>query len=213
MRKIKKTAGIYGDVIGAVGSGALFVPNVIGDIHGFATSDDENDKTLANANRSGAMSILPGVGESRVTRKVLNSAKRGKHPLSNVLGERLGGLSSAAILSLLGAGAGALIANKYGDKITDLTGDANKWHHMATGAGFGAASGAGIALLGELGASALALLKARRSAKEQKEHDMSRNVANWFVPGAGSYNMYKRLGQIHGAELEQDRQDIIKGLV
>lgn len=209
MRKIKKTAGIYGDVASQLLPTSLYV-NPIGVVHGFMTNDDENDKTLAQANRAGAMSLLPGVGASRAVRKIMHSAKKGKYPISNVLGEQFGGLTSMALLSLLGAGAGALIAKKY---MNHGEGDKYMLKNTITGSGIGAGVGAGISVLGELGAQAAALLKARRSAKEQKEHDMQRNVANWFVPGASSYNMYKRLGQIHGAELEQDRKDIIEGLV
>ena len=54
----------------------------------------------------------------------------------------------------------------------------------------------------------LALIKRRRTAAEQVAYDSSSHILkNLLVPGAGSYNMWKRIGRIVGSHMEKKSAD------
>lgn len=66
-----------------------------------------------------------------------------------------------------------------------------------------AAGGLGIPLGG-----LLALIKRRRTAAEQVAYDSNSHILkNLLVPGAGSYNMWKRIGRIVGSHMEKKSAD------
>ena len=146
------------------------------------TEEDAEDELKERG--SVAKSIIPSVGKYRqgqVMRAVADkSGKRGrKQLLHEVLGGITGRIGSAVAGGAIGAGVGNAIGND------------NPWDdNTMLGATLGAGAGA---LLPEMTAGILALVKKTRTQKEQSEHEED-NLAKNYIPGVGAYNKYKRLG-------------------
>lgn len=106
--------------------------------------------------------------------------------LRNSLGESFGMLGGGLLGgAVTGTGIGALASILSGGKIK-----------MAPALARGASIGAISAPASNVGAAIAALITKSRTKKEQKEFDSkSHLLSSLFVPGVGSYNMWKRLGR------------------
>lgn len=72
----------------------------------------------------------------------------------------------------------------------------------------GSLAGATAGSLGTPLGGLLALIKRRRTAAEQVAYDSSSHILkNLLVPGAGSYNMWKRIGRLVGSHMEKKSAD------
>lgn len=72
----------------------------------------------------------------------------------------------------------------------------------------GSLAGVAAGSLGTPLGGLLALIKRRRTAAEQVAYDSSSHILkNLLVPGAGSYNMWKRIGRIVGSHMEKKSAD------
>jgi len=72
----------------------------------------------------------------------------------------------------------------------------------------GSLAGATAGGLGTPLGGLLALIKRRRTAAEQVAYDSNSHILkNLLVPGAGSYNMWKRIGRIVGSHMEKKSAD------
>ena len=207
---IRKRSGIYSDYAGATLSqlGLNAIAGGLGDVvhtgstvGGLLSGGDvkQLDKDVEEMNQSSGLSFVPAVGKYRMTRKMLrNALKNNKDTAySNIIGEQFGGLVSGIPAALLGGAVGYKLA---ANKAKNLGFDSHGQHIY--GAGWGAVPGAIIGgSVPLLAAGALALIRKRRSAAEQKAHDQSSNISNWLVPGVANYNALKRVGRIRGEEI------------
>ena len=168
-RQALNAAGAGGEILGAVGN----VPT---------------DADIAEMNRSQWQAFLPGVSHYRMLARARHNAKKtgGVHPDWNVYGETFGGVPSMLAGTIAGAALGALSAQGF------ISSDRERIRKAV----MGGLIGAGIPLTFQgIGALAAAISR-RRTKQEQREHDDSRNIANWLIPGVATYNKYKRIGRM-----------------
>jgi len=132
--------------------------------------------------------LAPGVGSHRLERRIKKSLTDSSGNSRHYLSQNFGGLTSALLGAGLGAGAGALLADK-GDR--------------ATGAAVGA--GAGV-VLPQVLAAITALVRRRRNKDEHKKYIESSTLPEYFIPGLASYNRYKTIGHEQGNSLERMKQ-------
>lgn len=157
-----------------------------------------------------AVALAPGgrgyLWAQRMKKQIQNqgerAAKRGlkDRATSNLVSEHLGGISSTFLPMALGALTGGIAGSRYAGKDTDRTQSALR------GSIFGALAGLGISVSGRAVGAIAAAIKRRRTAEEQMQHDTTHSAYNWFIPGASTYNYYKRLGRSQG-DLEEGLYD------
>lgn len=210
---LKKKAGVWSDyfsslptqatlaalehvpAIGPVAKAGRFGVNAGSLIHGF--SQPVSDADIEAMDNSVGKAFIPGVGASRMIRRMRHSADKtgGAHPTANVVGETFG--VSVPILASVIAGAALGGILKARNPIATQ-------HDVAKGSLIGAGIGGGLTGLATLAAWGAAGLTPRRTKAEQKEHDDSTSVSNWLVPGAAVYNSAKRFGRLLD---EQDERE------
>lgn len=177
------------------GSGVLNAP---GAILGLADDQDNSQKPLW-------LGFVPGyAGYARGNRlktqvlRELEQIKKDKkhegarpvaHAVSEFIGPHTSMLSSVLLGSLVG-GAGTAAWTDDKDKA------------MAGGVA-GAIAGGGYAAMKELVAAIKAAIHRRRTKEEQIESDKRSLLRKYLIPGAASYDYYKRMGRTQG-ERDED---------
>lgn len=206
MKKIALT-GPWAETLGTMGTGmlggalqaqALTAPllsipantvgtaQTVGSLVGYVRPT--NRKDIKNFQKSKLLNAIPGVGVYRLNqrRKQIASRYNGGSGYEKPLSQIFGGLSSAGLLALVGAGLGASIGaisrNSDGVKV---------------GLGLGAAIGGGAGLAATGFGSLAALLTKTRDSKAQKQYEQRGNtMANYIIPGVAGYNSAKSFGHI-----------------
>ena len=194
---IRKQAGVMADMLGGIPSQMVLGTTGIGSAVGSATaaggllhgalSDMPTAEDIKNINKDWGMSFIPGVGASRMLRRMRYNARKAKHGEGNIAGEILPGyltstVAGAAGGGLIGAGLGGWLGGKEG---------------AALGGGVGLAAGSLVsAAIAPLAASIAAAITRRRTQQEQLAHDNELNVSNWLIPGVSFYNYWKRIGRL-----------------
>ena len=155
-----------------------------------------------------ALALLPGVGTYRaalIRRAVADETKkRGLKQLKHEeLGRKVGRIGGA----LAGAGLGALIAANTEGSIGEADPDLGSYGEGLTEANkvmrqiAGGALGAGVGFVApDIVAAILALMKKRRTAKEQHKSEQ-RNLALNYIPGVGTYQSLRRAKYGYGKYL------------
>lgn len=157
-----------------------------------------------------AVALAPGgrgyLWAQRMKKQIKNqgarAAKRGLEDsaTSNLVSEHLGGVTSTLLPMALGALVGGFAGAKHPDK------DETRAQSALGGSIFGMLAGLGISLSGRAVGAIAAAIRRRRTAEEQMQHDTSHSAYNWFIPGASTYNYYKRLGRSQG-DIEEGLYD------
>lgn len=184
-----KRAGVAADVLGSIPATAaatLLSPydlglttnltglaGTTGLVHG-AVIGAASDKDIVEMSKNPAKSLIPGVGASRLLRRLRNVANdtRGGEGTANLVGEHFGTATSILAAAALG-GAATIPLGGIG----------------AIPAGLAAAG------ISSLGGPLTALLTKTRDKKSQSEHDKDWHLADWLVPGVAQYNYWKRVGR------------------
>lgn len=177
-----KQAGLTGDITGDViasmlpfGAGAPL--SVGGTVHGFVTDDEEVPNDAAG--------ITPGIGESRIIRRLRKVRKdvapEAKFQRSRILSDVFAPMTFPLAAGTAGALVGADVHNK-------IDGDA------ATGAVKGGIAGIAAGAAVNLAAALAAAITNRRTRDEQRAAELEPGLLSHVVPGKGVYNYWKRLG-------------------
>lgn len=180
-----KQAGLGGDISGGVISNMLTLGMGLpisagGTVHGFVT-DDVNVP-------SDAAGVIPGVGESRIIRRMRKVRKdvapEAEFQSGRIISDMIAPMTIPLAAGVGGAWLGAGMGNYRGKTLKDaVTGGL-----AGLGAGFGAGVAASLA-----GALAAAITK-RRTRDEQRAAELQHGFLSHIVPGKGTYNLWKRLG-------------------
>lgn len=172
-----KQASLTSDVAGTAVTSAIpyvALSNIVGGLHGWATDDIDvpNDKK----------GFIPGVGSSRLERRQRKVRKdlvpNEKWQTGRIIADEHGPFSTALLLGMLGAAAGA------GMDVND----------RGRGAAMGGFAGAGVGLAAGVAGAIAAAITRRRTKEEQTAAEKAPGILNHIIPGRATYNIWKRLG-------------------
>lgn len=178
---MKKLAdgGIANDTLGSSVWGTNpvgWVANPIGGVMGFLAGKPTEER-LEKWDKRPELSWLPGVGQYRKVRKILDVSEN-KMPRGVFVAEHLGPAAQLLALSLVGGAVGVTAGGPLGAVI---------------GAGVGSAIPATANAIGTLIGEA----KKRRTEKEQAEADNNQSLtATWLLPGYTGYTRARRMPSI-----------------
>lgn len=177
-RLLQKRASLASDVIGGyVGdylTGPLAFPTgIVGQLHGLVSDIDPDE--VKQMEKAPGTAFFPGVGSSRIIRRQ-RAVDAATGDSNGTLHRWLGSPVNLALLSILGAGAGAILDsdNRY------------------RGAAIGLGAGAGTSILSQLAGAALAGGTKHRNIKDHKKSHAG--ISNYLVPGMAGYETLKTLG-------------------
>ena len=143
-----------------------------------------SEKDLKDMNRSPAKGLIPLVANLRYGKR-LNATTRRSRQDNGRNNSSVGNIVSELASPLTTIGGAALL----GGTIGNFAG--TSWDREYKGAMIGGGAAASAVVLAALAA----LATKRRTRSEQSEVDSKGNVLkNMFIPGAGTYNHYKRVG-------------------
>lgn len=184
---MNKKAGVVADFIGSNVSSLIPVVGQVAAPIGVAagTVGDKSTEGEIRMNESPESSFLPGVGASRIIRRLRrqNTIKdRGTSP--RALSSSVGPFTSTMLL----AAAGGLLG-----LIAPADSNRDRTDHALRGLVGGAAVGGVGNFLGHIAAG----VTDTRTPEEQQEAaaSMEGRIADYLVPGVGNYNFWKSLGR------------------
>lgn len=156
--------------------------NMAGAVHGLIKGP-ASEEELREMDKHPGYAYLPGVGASRLIRKVQStgtSENKRKHAISEVLAPAAHVLAAATAGAVINGVSNFSLTRSRNQKILDLL--------------IGGAVGAGIGALPTLIGSAIGTARRNRSSAEQDAHDNNASIAaNWFIPGVAGYNTAQRM--------------------
>lgn len=188
---LNKQANLTEEMVSRVGSGIVYPIGypltTAGHLTGLADAADADPKAaLKKLNESDKTSYIPGVGEYRLARRVINTNKLygSEYPRTRELMRNLLGAASITVPAAIGAGVGHMIG-----KAADPKGPGAI---IGTGAGM-IVGGLGAAVAHVVGAVAAGIHK-RRTDDEQRKAIADGN-AKFIIPGYATYDYFKTLGK------------------
>lgn len=153
-----------------------------GALHGLVKGP-ASEEELLEMDKHPAYSYLPGVGASRLVRKMQStgtSENKRKHVASELLAPAAHVLAAATAGAVINGVKNFNTFRSRGQKVRDLV----------VGGAIGATLGALPTMLG----SSIGRYRRNRSSAEQDAHDNNASVAaNWFIPGVAGYNATQRM--------------------
>lgn len=153
-----------------------WVANPIGGAMGFLAGKPTEER-LEEWDKKPGLSWLPGVGQYRKVRKIIDATEN-KMPRHVLVAEHLGPAAQLLAASLVGGVVGAGAGGPVG---------------AAIGAGVGSTIPSMANVIGTLIGGA----KKRRTEKEQAEADNKQNLtATWLLPGYAGYTRARRMPSI-----------------
>ena len=177
-RLLQKRASLASDIIGGyVGdslTGPLYLPtSTAGMLHGLVSDIDPDE--VKQMEKAPGTAFFPGVGSSRIQRRQ-RAVDAVSGDSNGTLHRFLGAPVNLVLLSLLGAGAGAMLDSE----------------DRSRGAAIGLGAGAGTSILSQLAGAALAGGTKHRNIKDHKKNRAG--ISNYLVPGMAGYETLKTLG-------------------
>ena len=178
---MKKLAdgGIANDTLGSSfwGTNPIgWVANPIGGAVGFFAGKPTEER-LEKWDKKPGLSWLPGVGQYRKVRKIMDATEN-KMPRGVLVAEHFGPAAQLLALSLVGGNVGAKAGGPLGAVI---------------GAGIGSTIPSMANAIGTL----IGKAKKRRTEKEQAEADNNQSLtATWLLPGYAGYTKARRMPSI-----------------